>query len=321
MKNKYVFTAVLLVVLTAFCVAAASVGSQRSSAKEADILVVTSFYPVYVAALNVTNGIGGVEVRCLTQPQTGCVHDHQLTTQDMRLLEQADVFVINGAGMESYLLDVTKRYPDLQVIDTSKGTVLLESGEEHHHESDAKEENHEEEYNAHIWMDIANYSIQIGNIGNGLGKIDSKHKNQYLKNANQYQTELRMLQKEYQLLGGEGRRRALSTHEAFSYFAENIGWDVAETINMDENTTLNAAQVSEVLEAIQQEQILYLWTEEIYGGRLTELIQQETSCKTIVLDTLVSPPQDDGTGLTEEKDAYLTGMRKNLEQVRRAFSE
>lgn len=326
MKNKYLFTTVLLIVLTAFLAAVASVGGWKTSREDADILVVTSFYPVYVATLNVTDGMEGVQVRCLSRPQTGCVHDHQLTTQDMRLLEQADVFIINGAGMETYLEDVLRRYPDLYVLDTSKGAALLESAEGHEHAGETSDADHgqqeelqEEEYNAHIWMNMENYSIQIGNIGNGLGKIDEKHRKQYQENVNQYLAKVQKLQKECQNLWDGKDKSAVSTHEAFSYFAQNINWDVARTINMDENTTLNAAQVSEVLEAVQQEQISYLWTEEIYGSRLTELIQQENSCKTIVLDTLVLPSQDE-TGVTEEKDAYLAGMRNNLEQIRQALA-
>lgn len=330
MKNKYLFTTVLLIVLTAFFAAITRVGGWKEDAKKEEFLVVTSFYPVYVAALNVTDGIEGVQVRCLAQPKTGCVHDHQLTTQDMRLLEQADVFVINGAGMESYLADVSERYPDLYVLDTSKGTALLESSEEHGHDHAGetpdgaeahREEVQEEEYNAHIWMDMANYSIQIKNIGNELGTIDSEHRKQYQENGEKYLAKVRGLQEECRTLLDEKNKSVVSTHEAFSYFAQNIGWDVAKTVNMDENTALNAAQVSEVLEAVRQGQIFYLWTEEIYGERLTQLIQQEYSCKAVVLDTLVLPPQDGKTGGVEEKDAYLAGMQNNIEQIRQALSE
>ena len=54
-----------------------------SHKKEADLRVVTSFYPVYVAALNLTDGVEGVAVESLTQPQTGCLHDFQLSPENM----------------------------------------------------------------------------------------------------------------------------------------------------------------------------------------------------------------------------------------------
>ena len=59
--------------------------------------IVTSFYPMYVATINITDGVDGVEVYNMTKPQTGCLHDYQLMTEDMKTLEKADAFVINGA--------------------------------------------------------------------------------------------------------------------------------------------------------------------------------------------------------------------------------
>ena len=71
--------------------------------------IVTSFYPMYVATINITDGVDGVEVYNMTKPQTGCLHDYQLMTEDMKTLEKADAFVINGAGMEDFMDKVTEQ--------------------------------------------------------------------------------------------------------------------------------------------------------------------------------------------------------------------
>ena len=72
--------------------------------------VVTSFYPIYLFALNLCDGLDDVAVHNLAAPGTGCLHDYQLQTRDMKQLAQADVFLINGAGMESYLPGVTDAF-------------------------------------------------------------------------------------------------------------------------------------------------------------------------------------------------------------------
>ena len=114
MRNKYVFVTVLLVVL-----ALLGFGFTRGyvqmegKASEEELLVVTSFYPMYVAALNVVGDCEGVRVENLSEPQTGCLHDYQLTPQDMILLSEADVFVVNGGGIEGFLADVAEAYPEL----------------------------------------------------------------------------------------------------------------------------------------------------------------------------------------------------------------
>ena len=65
--------------------------------------VVTSFYPIHLFARNLLDGIDDVELASLAEPTSGCLHDYQLQTGDMKTLARADVFLINGAGMEGYL--------------------------------------------------------------------------------------------------------------------------------------------------------------------------------------------------------------------------
>ena len=59
--------------------------------------IVTSFYPMYVLTLNVTDGIDGVTVQNMAEQNVGCLHDYQLQTRDMVTLEGADALVIEGS--------------------------------------------------------------------------------------------------------------------------------------------------------------------------------------------------------------------------------
>ena len=83
--------------------------------------VITSFYPVWILTLNLTNGLEGVDVVNLAEPSTGCLHDYTLQNSDMVVLSEADALLINGAGMESFLPVITGAYPDLPVIDATAG--------------------------------------------------------------------------------------------------------------------------------------------------------------------------------------------------------
>ena len=108
MKNKYVFVAVLLAVILFVGSAGtiAYVRSEEPAQTESEVTVVTSFYPMYIAALNIIGDADAVLLENLSEPQTGCLHDYQLTAADMKLLSTADVFVVNGGGIESFLTDV-----------------------------------------------------------------------------------------------------------------------------------------------------------------------------------------------------------------------
>ena len=97
---KRILIAMLLVLLA---LGAAGCGTQQQGGHDKKFRIVTSFYPMYIDAINITKGVDGVEVVNMTKPQTGCLHDYQLTTEDMKTLEKADAFIVNGAGMESFL--------------------------------------------------------------------------------------------------------------------------------------------------------------------------------------------------------------------------
>ena len=117
--------------------------------------VVTSFYPVWLMALNLTEGIDGITVTNLAEPTTGCLHDYTLQNSDMVALSKADVLLINGAGMESFLPVITAAYPDLPVVDASEGILLLESDDDG-------------EVNSHLWLDPQRAVGMAANLAEGL---------------------------------------------------------------------------------------------------------------------------------------------------------
>lgn len=177
MKNKYVFVTVLLLVLLLTGAGLTQLYvKEETKQQDSELTVVTSFYPMYIAAMNVIGDTPGVDLQNLSEPQTGCLHDYQLTPADMKLLSGADVFIVNGGGIESFLSDVAADYKNLSIVNACEGLNLLseeDEGEEHAHgdaHEDAAEEHihgdtedtHEDghnhgDVNAHAWMSIALY--------------------------------------------------------------------------------------------------------------------------------------------------------------------
>ena len=102
--------------------------------------IVTSFYPMYIATSNIVDGVENIKLTNMTSPNVGCLHDYQLTTKDMNVLERADVFVINGGGMESFLEKAMSAYPEMKVVNASEGILEMHE-EEEHEEHDHHEEN------------------------------------------------------------------------------------------------------------------------------------------------------------------------------------
>ena len=120
--------------------------------------VVTSFYPVWIITLNLTEGIEELNVVNLTESAGGCLHDYTLQPSDKVALSGADALLVNGAGMESFLPLVLRDLPDLPVIDASEGIALLETDEEG-------------EFNSHIWLDPQNVIKMSANLAEDAYRI------------------------------------------------------------------------------------------------------------------------------------------------------
>lgn len=342
MKNKYVFTAVLLAVIlfvgSALTMAYVRTEQKKEQAKDDDLLVVTSFYPMYVATENVIGDVEGVTLENLSEPQTGCLHDYQLTAADMKLLSKADVFIVNGGGIESFLYDVAESYPNLKIVQACDGIDLLESAEgseeSHSHDSDSDTDTDSEEHlhenedadhddhdhsehshgdeNAHAWMNLADYQIQVQNICNGLSEADSAHAEQYAENAQIYQGKVQGLQQEAAELASQiASQPVVVFHEAYEYIAEEYGLQLAGEMNLDEERQVSAGEVADILHAIEDNHVSVVLAEELYGSDMGEMVAKQSGVKVVYLDTL--------TRGDYSADSYLEGMRNNIKQLKEAF--
>lgn len=329
MKNKYVFTAVLLAMIlfvgSVLTMAYVRAEQKKEQAKDEDLLVVTSFYPMYVAAENVIGDVEGVTLENLSEPQTGCLHDYQLTAADMKLLSKADVFIVNGGGIESFLSDVAESYPDPKIVQACDGIDLLESaegtGESHndlssnedadHDDHDHSEHSHGDE-NAHVWMNLADYQIQVQNICNGLSEADSAHAEQYAKNAQTYQGKVQELQQEAAELASQiASQPVVIFHEAYEYIVQEYGLQLAGEMNLDEERQVSAGEVADILHSIEDNHVSVVLAEELYGTDMGEMVAKQSGVKVVYLDTL--------TRGDYSADSYLEGMRSNIEQLKEAF--
>ena len=203
--------------------------SGNSKDKEDSIKVVTSFYPMYLLASNVVKDIDNVELINMTNSATGCLHDYSLTTDNIKLLEDCDVFIINGAGMESFLDKVLEQKPDLKIIDASEGIELIKSDymdESHNHDHG---HDHDEEYNPHVWLSVENAIKQVENIENKLIEYNSINKDKYSQNAREYIEQLSNLDnKIHSELDNIKNKNIVTFHEAFPYFAKEYGLNIVE---------------------------------------------------------------------------------------------
>lgn len=273
--------------------------------------VVTSFYPIWLLALNLADGIPDLQVKNLASPDTGCLHDYQLQTGDMKVLAEADLFLVNGAGMESYLDLVYSAFPDLPVAQASDGIPLLR-------EVDALqigEAEEEGEANAHIWLSAANMARMAENLAASMTEHLPAHQERIRQNLENLTSRLTRLDEELKAgLSSLPRHEIVTFHEAFPYFAQAYGLKVVAVVNREPGETLSPAQLAELTEVIRDLGLPPLFVEPQYEDLSARTLAAETGAPVYTLDPVVTGPQDQ-----VPLDYYETVMRRNMAVLQEAL--
>lgn len=294
--KKFLSYALILI----FALALAGCGEENKDSGK--LKIVTSFYPMYLDAINIADGVDGVEVINLTKPQTGCLHDYQLTTEDMKTLETADIFIVNGLGMENFLDKVTSARKNLKIIDASKSDeiYLLKDGDE---------------INPHVWVSVTYDMHQVKAITSQLCEADPAHAEQYKKNALEYLNKLSALRDEMHFaLDNLPHKDIITFHEAFPYFAAEFKLNIVGVIEREPGTEPTPQELTEIIEKVNALPVKVLFAEPQFSPKAVDTIARETGATISILDPIVT-----GNATTENKDAYLIKMRANMDVLANAL--
>ena len=322
MKFKFPKLITLLISTSLLCVGCNKPSSNTANINNNDdsLNIVTSFYPLYISTINITKDVPNVNVINMTKSQTGCLHDYQLTPQDLKTLEKADILVINGAGMESFLDSIISQYPNLQIIDATKGLNLLEddshSHHEHNHDEDHEHLDHDTyEHNAHVWVSVSGNIEEVENISSQLEILNPENKASYEANTNAYVSKLEDLKNEMHTeLDNLPNRDIITFHEAFPYFAKEFNLNIAGVIEIEPDSEPSAKEIEEIINTVKTKNIKSLFTEPQYSSKVAKTIADETGSTVYELDPIVT-----GDSTPNAYDDYINKMKKNLEILKEAL--
>ncbi|MBQ6631413.1 MAG: zinc ABC transporter substrate-binding protein, partial [Romboutsia sp.] len=283
------------------------------------IKIVTSFYPMYLLTSEIVKDADNIELINMVDSSTGCLHDYSLTTDNMKLLEDCDIFIVNGAGMESFLDKVIQQKPNLKIVDASEGIELMESNyneaDDHDHEHDHDHDHshdHDEEYNPHVWLSVKNAIKQVQNIESILIEYNPENKDIYSNNTKEYISQLNELDtKIHTELDKIENKNIVTFHEAFPYFAKEYNLNIVAVVQREAGSEPSAKELQETIEKIKKLDVKAICVEPQYSTKSAETISKETNVGVCTLDPIV----------TEESknSSYIDIMNKNLETLKEAL--
>ena len=258
--------------------------------------VLASFYPLY----EFTKIIAGERIDVSIIVPSGIEpHDWEPTIQDLQKIKNADMIVINGAGLEPWITKLVSVNPDILIVDTSAGISLLEKN---NHVFNNKIQN-----DPHIWLDPVLAKKQIQNIINGLTRIDPQNTD-YQENANAYNAKLILLDNKIRNeLSICVKKDFLAFHDAFSYFANEYDLNQNTIIGVNPSEEPTAIKLQQIIQKVQDLDIHVIFTEEAVNPRVSEVIADEVGAKVLTL----SPIE-----IYEKNSDYIKRMEQNLSNLK-----
>lgn len=310
MKILHRFAAIalscILLLLPGCSVPAASQGEEC-------IHIVASTYPLYVLACAVTSGVEQVTVSRLNTGQVSCLHDYTLTVSDMRQLEQADVLLLNGAGLEEFMHQALAELSAVQ-IDCSASISLLESdGHTHHHDSHGDDHDHD----PHYWMSPENLCLMADTIAQAISAAYPDNASRYWENAQAVSHLIEEAAGQWQeMLSDLSCPYLITFHDGFHYFTDFFALHLLFSMEEEDGATASAKDIHTASTFVKEYHLPAIFTEANGSGSAARAVSGETGVAVYSL-SMVMDGEDIPTGSSVEAavSALLSPMAQNIKTL------
>lgn len=269
--NKGLKTLIILLLILIMLLVGMMVQGTKESRNSDKIEILTSFYPIYIMTKNITDGAENVETSNMADKYYGCIHDYTLTTADLQKVENSDVFIQSGNGLEPFTERIVQSYKNLKIINCSESIdnfIQDEDGEK----------------NAHTWLSLDNYKQEVRKIAQRLMEIDSRNSEIYTKNMENYISKIDDVKEKYNSLKLNGIK-AICLDESLEYLLRENGIEETLVETDHEQSSLSAEQVKEILEKMKNENIKCIFIDQNDNTKTANLLASETGAKIYKLNS------------------------------------
>jgi zinc transport system substrate-binding protein len=288
------------------------VAGVASFAAEGKLRVVTTFLPGFNVAANVAGDLAVVENLVAGNVS---LHDFQLSPGELRKLNGADVVMLNGLGLETFLdravrsggASLQRKFVTL--TDGLHGE-LIHGVAAHARE----EEGHDHGHDPHVWLDPMLMAHGVTNAMRAMQKADPANAEGYARNAAAYVAKLHALNAELkEKLAAVKGAPFITYHQAFGfgYFARRYGLNLAGVVERVPEIPPSTRERAELQKTIREKKVKALFAEPGGSSALAKSIAGDTGIRLGELDPLEM-------GVLS-KESYVEGMRRNAEALVRGL--
>jgi zinc/manganese transport system substrate-binding protein len=261
--------------------------------------------------------VGGdrADVETLVGPN-GDVHVYTPTTADAEMIRNAGLVIVNGLGLEGWLPRLIKSSGSNATTVLAPGGIVprkVAGGDILSRERGAGS------VDPHAWQSVANAEIYVGNIRDAMVAADPANAATYRANAAAYLARLEALDHEVREAVARipaERRKVISTHGAFGYFAAAYDLTFVAPQGVSTETEPSARDIATIIVQIRKEKIPAVFLENVSDPRLMRQIASETGAA--IGGTLYS---DSLTKENGEAPSYVDMIRHNIRTIASALAD
>ena len=249
--------------------------------------------------------VGGDKVRVEPLvPPGGEVHTYQPTPDDIKHVAQARVVYYNGAHLEEWIDETIRSAgkPDLKIVVLSHGlpTITEDGGEP----------------NPHLWLDVTNTKAYVEKIRDTLSQVDGANAGHYAERARGYLAKLDELdvwiRAEVEQIP-PARRKLVTFHDAFPYFAKRYGFTLEGVVVASPGKEPSARELSALVRRIQRERVPAVFAEAQFSPKVLEVLARDAGV------TVVSNLYNDSLSTGPEASSYIAMMKHNVTEIVKAL--
>jgi zinc/manganese transport system substrate-binding protein len=240
-------------------------------------------------------------------------HAYSPTPADAKRLADAKVVLMNGLGFEGWIDRLIKASgTKAAVVVAAKGVKPRQMKDEQGHGHDHGKAD------PHAWQSVANVKTYVANIRDALAAADTARKATYEANAAAYAAKLDALEAEVKAAVAAippARRKVITTHDSFGYFAAAYGMQFVAPQGVSTEAEVSARDLAKIIRQIKAQKIPAVFLENVTDPRLIRRIAEETGARIggkLYSDALSAA---DGPAPT-----YIDMMRHNLKEFRAALT-
>ena len=284
-----------------------SVESFESGSKTQEINVLASFYPIEEFTKKVGKDKGNVSL--LVNPGVE-PHDWEPSIKDIQRMQEANLIIINGLGIENWADDISTINSGVTVVDTSYGIESIKVNPENNL-SILGNESREFMTDPHIWLNPVTIKVQVQNIADALIELDPENGNYYQKNADSYKLELDILDEKIREELSKCNKDFFAFHNAFAYFALEYGLNQHTVLkSIDPFEDPSPKDIQKVIDLAKTLETSVIFTEEFVNRKVSQVIADEIGSKVLVLSPLE---------FGDENGTFLERMEQNLDNLKVAL--